>query len=824
MNVACLRRPRCVRLAVALLLLVPAAASAQTGPELFFSEYVEGSSNNKALEIFNPAGAPVDLAEGGYSVQMFFNGSVNAGLTIDLSGVVAPGGVYVLAHASAAAEILAVADQTNGAGWFNGDDAVVLRKGTAVIDSIGQIGFDPGTEWGSGLTSTADNTLRRRNTVVSGDSVANDAFDPAAEWDGFATNTFDGLGGGIVLPPQLTTIHEIQGSGLASPLAGQRVKVLGVIVTAVGPDGFFIQTPPERVDGDPSTSEGVFVFTGSAAPAVRAGDLVDVAGSVAEFFNLTELNSPTATILSSGHPIPSAEVLDEMMPSATGSPTQLERLEGMLVRLVGGTASGPTDRFGDTPVVAGSTRPFREPGIVAPGVVGLPVWDGNPEIFEINADQLGLPRAQIPAGSRIELAEGPLGFDFGDYQIWPTKLEYTPARVLRPVRARAPGEFTVASQNVLRLFDDIDDVDVDDEVVSVPALELRLEKLSAHVRLALNAPDILAVQEVEKLSVLHMLAARIAADDSSLQYSAYLLEGNDVGGIDVGFLVRETIRVDSIEQFGKDDVFAFDGSLLNDRPPLVLRGAYVGNGAPFPIVVVNVHQRSLSGIEGSSAGAQRVRQKRFDQAVRLAELIQSLQVEDPNIRLAIVGDFNAFEFTDGYVDVMGIVTGELDPRGALLSGIYIVQPGVANRTFDMPESERYSFVFDGSAQSLDHALTSTALDPWVRDAEHARGNADAPALFAGDPTTPLRAADHDATVLFVMGDFDGDGLADDVDYCPQGPNDADFDHDGIPDACDPSTGPPVDKEQCKNDDWRRFDTPAFRNQGLCVAHVESRRP
>ena len=56
----------------------------------------------------------------------------------------------LLAQSSADATILAQADQTNGAGWFNGDDAVVLRKGTTVIDVIGQIGFDPGTEWGSG--------------------------------------------------------------------------------------------------------------------------------------------------------------------------------------------------------------------------------------------------------------------------------------------------------------------------------------------------------------------------------------------------------------------------------------------------------------------------------------------------------------------------------------------------------------------------------------------------------------------------------------------------------------------------------------------------
>ena len=147
--------------------------------DLFISEVVEGSTNNKALEIFNDTDAPIDLAAQGYNVQMFFNGSATAGLTINLAGTLADDDVFVLAHASADPAILAVADQTNGAGWFNGDDAVVLRKGTDVIDVVGQIGFDPGTEWGTGLTSTADNTLRRKATVTDGDLNGADVFDPA---------------------------------------------------------------------------------------------------------------------------------------------------------------------------------------------------------------------------------------------------------------------------------------------------------------------------------------------------------------------------------------------------------------------------------------------------------------------------------------------------------------------------------------------------------------------------------------------------------------------------------------------------------------------
>jgi predicted extracellular nuclease len=188
------------RLVVAVALLASALVSAPgalaASPDLFFSEYVEGSSNNKALEIFNDTGVPVDLAAGGYSVQMFFNGNTTAGLTINLTGTVADDDVFVLAHSSAVLPI--VPDQTNGAGWFNGNDAVVLRKGTTVLDVIGQVGVDPG-EWGAGLTSTQDNTLRRKPTITAGDPNGADVFDPAVEWEGFAQNTFDGLGAHAVV-------------------------------------------------------------------------------------------------------------------------------------------------------------------------------------------------------------------------------------------------------------------------------------------------------------------------------------------------------------------------------------------------------------------------------------------------------------------------------------------------------------------------------------------------------------------------------------------------------------------------------------------------
>ena len=183
--------------ASALLFWLQGARTNAAATELFISEYIEGSSNNKALEIYNGTGAAVNLSTGGYQIEMYFNGSPTAGLTIPLTGTVTNGDVYVVAQASANPTILAQADQTNGSGWYNGDDAVVLRKGGAggtIVDVIGQIGFDPGTEWGTGAISTADNTIRRLASVCQGDAVGSNVFDPSTEWEGFANDTFTGLG------------------------------------------------------------------------------------------------------------------------------------------------------------------------------------------------------------------------------------------------------------------------------------------------------------------------------------------------------------------------------------------------------------------------------------------------------------------------------------------------------------------------------------------------------------------------------------------------------------------------------------------------------
>jgi hypothetical protein len=163
---------------------------------LYFSEYIEGSSNNKALEIYNAGECAVSLF-GHVSVAMFPNGSTGPYATFHCTGILAPGETYVIAHPRAVPAVTGRADALDDVCGFNGNDAIVLFYDSAPIDSIGQAGFNPGTEWSDGGVSTMNRTLRRKAGVTGGDADPLNAFVVSNEWEGYPLDAFDDLGAHI---------------------------------------------------------------------------------------------------------------------------------------------------------------------------------------------------------------------------------------------------------------------------------------------------------------------------------------------------------------------------------------------------------------------------------------------------------------------------------------------------------------------------------------------------------------------------------------------------------------------------------------------------
>lgn len=165
--------------------------------ELFFSEYIEGSGNNKALEIYNGTGVDVDLSN--YQILYFNNGATDATIAYPLTGTVAAGDVFVLTTDQADPILIAAADVVlaySSVVHFTGDDALALQKidPLTTLDVIGQIGVDPGTSWGTDPIQTAEDTLTRKDTICEGDPDGSDPFDPADEWVGWPLDDFTHIG------------------------------------------------------------------------------------------------------------------------------------------------------------------------------------------------------------------------------------------------------------------------------------------------------------------------------------------------------------------------------------------------------------------------------------------------------------------------------------------------------------------------------------------------------------------------------------------------------------------------------------------------------
>ncbi|MBN2829061.1 MAG: chitobiase/beta-hexosaminidase C-terminal domain-containing protein, partial [Candidatus Cloacimonetes bacterium] len=169
--------------------------------DLFISEYIEGSSNNKALEIFNGMGHPVDLSN--YRIELYSNGSSLPSYSITLGGTLADNDVYVIGNAAADPAILAVTDVTSTVTFFNGDDAVALIRvnNGMYSDIFGVIGNDPGTSWNDGGDIyTVEKTLVRMPNVISGITTNPTGTGPSAfttlfsEWISYPQNTFSYLG------------------------------------------------------------------------------------------------------------------------------------------------------------------------------------------------------------------------------------------------------------------------------------------------------------------------------------------------------------------------------------------------------------------------------------------------------------------------------------------------------------------------------------------------------------------------------------------------------------------------------------------------------
>ena len=868
-----------------LLLLLFAATTrsfSQAPTDIFISEYVEGSSNNKALEFYNGTGSTIDLTAGNYVVQMYFNGSSTVGTTINLTGTVAPNGVFVLAQASASFASSSFVNQTNSGSWYNGDDAIILRKGGAsgaIIDVIGQLGFDPGTEWGTGLASTADNTLRRKTSICTGDTNPSDVFDPATQWDGFATDEFSGLGthtsscatsgtgitlskpslnfstpvgtpsaeqsytvkgnsltndvtvttpslsnfglsliaGGpytstvtisaaaanaapvsvyVVFSPTAsgtqsgnithvsgsassnlavqgtttssggtTHIYDIQGTTDVSPLTGTTVTTEGIVTAdfqgtnQLG--GFFIQDTAG--DHNALTSDGIYVFNTSFA--VKVGDYVRVTGTVAEFFNKTEISPATSvTVLSSNNPVMAP--VDISLPVAAVS--DLERYEGMLVRFpqtLTVSETFNTGRFGEVLLSANgrlqTPTNFVDLNDVDPSGT---TSTGKSNVAAVTAaEDLNL-RSQIllddgssvedPAivpyfdsanvtlriGSNLTLLTGALDFDFSVYRLQPTVAPVFNYAARPAVPSVGTGNIKVGSFNVLNYFNGNGQGGGFPTSRGANTLaEFNRQRVKIISAIDSLNPDVLGLTEIENDGdgANSAIADLVNGLNNIMGAGTYAIVPSPTGGAN-GTTGTDEIKVAMIYKPSKVTLvggsFA-DPNPIHNRPPLAQTFLVNGTSEKFSLIINHFKSKGCTGASGLNTdqadGQSCFNDTRKQQAAALLVFIDSVKSRSGDQDVIAVGDFNAYE--------------QEDPIDVLRAG------GLTDLTTGL-----FSYVFDGESGALDYAFASSSLATIVTGANKWNINAEEPRVkdynqefnppyvYAPDA---FRSSDHDPVLV-----------------------------------------------------------------------------
>lgn len=758
------------------MLLAPAVHA-----DLFISEYVEGSGNNKALELYNPT--TEDIALSGYAIKVYFNGNSNVGTTINLTGTVPANGTFVYASSSAAAELVALADQTSGNSLWNGDDAIVLEKAGVVLDSIGQIGLDPGSAWGSGDTTTANDTLRR--TGILYDTNTADSFDPAAQWQGFAQDDFsdiglfNGEGGGPVDPepdpdPVLTcgepatAISAIQGPGDASPLVGQQVQIEAVVTqTLPGLRGYNIQAVGAEQDDNTLTSEGVFVYVNSSELAVSVGQRVRLLATVAEFNGHTQLSNVSASLDCGSSALPE--------PTPFGLPisslAELEAVEGMLVRFDQTLTVNDTftlSRFGELTLANG--RRYTPTQVVSPGVDAIALAAAH-ELNKIVLDDAntaqnpatvpypvgGLSAANtVRSGDTVMDLTGTVHYGFSQYRIMPTQAPnfiQTNPRTAAP-ELSADGNAKVASFNVLNYFNG-DGLGGGFPTARGADSAAEFERQRAKILSAMVALDasVIGLMEIENDGFAEQSAiadlVRGLREVSGNDQWQFVNAGGPVGTdeITVGLIYRadlvspaaELLILDSANSaLDEQGVALFDDS--RNRPMLAQRFRVLENDAEFAVMVNHLKSKgsgcgSADSDNGDGQGNCNIARTRAAQAI--GQFAAEHFAELPAL---VIGDLNAYA--------------KEDPITAL------AQAGYVNVFEALGKVPSHGYVFSGLSGSLDHALLNDQALQYLADAAKWNINADEPIAldyniefksaqqqldyFAADA---YRSSDHDPVVV-----------------------------------------------------------------------------
>lgn len=726
--------------------------------EIFINEiHYDNSSTdtNEGIEVAGTAGT--DLT--GWTIELYNGNGGSLYSTINLNGVLSDqeGGLGTKFFAKA--------------GIQNGSpDGVALIDDTgAVVQFLSYEGsFTAVNGAAAGITSTDIGVSETSSTAVGYSLQLTGTGTSYADftWTGPADRTYDAVNNGQTFGSgggggggSLTAIYDIQGTGLVSTYDGQSVTTQGVVVgdfqLSNELNGFFIQDA--FGDGNAATSDGILVYAPSSTD-VQVGDFVEISGTVDEYYDMTEItNVSNISIIGSGNIAPTAVNL----PFANAN--TLEQFEGMLVELPQSLTVSEhynLGRYGQVTLSDG--RLWQPTQVATPGAAANAVQAQNDlnrivlddGISTQNPDPIAYPGIGLTAsntlrnGDTVSGVTGVLDYAYGDYRVQPTQ---NPNFVASNPRTSAPssvgGSLKVASFNVLNYFNGDGNgggfptsrgADTDEE------FQRQRDKIIDGI-LDLDA-DVIGLMELENdgygsNSAIQDLVNGLNAVQSNQTYSLVDPGFSQLGTdeIAVGLIYRDTVTEAGTAATTSSGAFAD-----KNRQPLAQTFQDPLTGEKFTIAVNHFKSKGGTG-SGADAdqgdGQGNWNATRTNAANDLTNWLTGNPTGDNDPDYLIVGDLNAYA--------------QEDPVTAIENAGYTDLVGQFNSN-----SEYYSYVFDGQAGTLDHALASSSLASQVTGATEWHINADEPraldynteykspgqvnSLYAADQ---FRSSDHDPVVI-----------------------------------------------------------------------------
>lgn len=727
--------------------------------------------NDEFVELYNLSTSPVDI--GGWRIRgSSSGGGTNTRATIAAGVTLQPGCHYLLTHSGYSGAV--AGDKTYSSGISdNGGIALGMPNGT-IVD---QVGLSSGSAFKEGttltpLTTSTDRGYERKPGGASGSGIDTDRnsddfglISPSTPQNSSSTCV-------SAATPSQMRIRDIQGRGHISPLiASGQTQVANIrgIVTVIRAKGFFMQDP--EPDADDTVSEALFVFT-NAVPTVNLGDDVRVNGTVMEFrtggasstnLTSTQISSPTIAVQSSGNPLPAPVVIgtggrippstiidDDAAGSVETSGTYdaasdgidfYESLESMLVQI-------------NNAVIVGSSAPAGIPVVVDNGIdanvrtgrggVVVRANDSNPERIFVDST-FATPKVNV--GDRLMGSiVGVIDYANNNFKLATIQpLTVTSAGLTQETtEAAEAGELAIATFNV--------------ENLSPNDNATKFNTLAGLIVNNLKSPDLIAVEEMQDNNGATNDSVVSAVDTFNRLIQAiqnaggptYIFrninpvddqDGGEPGGnIRVGFLFRTdrglsfTFRSGGGSTVATTVVNGPTGPRLSSSPGRIRPADPAWNSTRKPLVgeftfngqtlfVIANHFSSKGGdqplfgrFQPPTLGSEA---KRIQQAQIVNDFVDAILAADANANIVVLGDFNDFEFSPPVTTLKG---------GVLSALIETLTAG-----------ERYSYVFDGNSQTLDHILFSSSLmsKPFEFDVVHVNSE------FA------VQASDHDPQVVRV---------------------------------------------------------------------------